>query len=185
MDRLRRDVILIRLIECFDGGGVGVARRTSKRRPIFCRKWSASRWVLISSSTNMDPSRSSCGTSCRLCADGFVSLRVQDPAYGPSIVPEPQADVLRRRFPKTLREHEDRIEFVAERLNRKPVVELERLATAFYVLRQSGEEPEVNTIAQEVHAMKPHIAADQAVPAVRTVLEWTAEADKFRPQSHA
>jgi uncharacterized protein YwgA len=186
MDRLRRDVILIRLIEALRERGSWCGETHIQKAAYLLQEMvgvpMGFDFILYKHGPFSFELRDELSV---MRADGFVSLRVQDPAYGPSIVPEPQADVLRKRFPKTLKEHEARIEFIAERLNRKPVVELERLATAFYVLRQSGEKTEANTIAQEVHAMKPHIAADQALPAVRTVLEWTGEADKFRPQSQA
>jgi hypothetical protein len=98
-------------------------------------------------------------------------------------VPEPAADALRKRFPKTLRDNEARIEFVAERLNGKPVVELERLGTAFYVFQESDAKTDPNALAQKVHALKPHISVDQAFPAVQTVLGWTREAAPLRSGS--
>jgi hypothetical protein len=109
-------------------------------------------------------------------ADGLVSLRVQDPMYGPSIVPEPAADVLRERFPKTLKEHEPRIAFVASRVDRKAVAELERLATAFYVRQECRDQADPGALAQRVHTLKPHVAVDQALPAVEAILDWAREA---------
>jgi hypothetical protein len=116
-------------------------------------------------------------------ADELVALQVQNPEYGPSLVPAAAANSLKQRFPKTLRKHEPLIEFVAEKLGDKKVVELERLATAFYVLQGSRADTDPNALAQKVNALKPHISVDQALPAVRTVLGWKREAAQLRAES--
>lgn len=109
-------------------------------------------------------------------ADGFVSLRMQDPRYGPSIVPEPHADALMKRFPRTLTKHAALIEFVADKLGAKQVVELERLATAFFVSQELGSESTEDACARRINKLKPHISHAQALDALREVNPWREEA---------
>lgn len=112
-------------------------------------------------------------------AIGLVDFRVQHPSYGPSIVPSPDAKSLKHKFPKTLRRHEHFITFVADKFKAKPVVELEKLGTAFYVLRELGNEATDEKCAERIHQLKPHIPVEQATDALRTVREWNKEASEL------
>lgn len=109
-------------------------------------------------------------------AGGMVAFQVKHAQYGPSIVPDASADSLKRLFPNTLRNHESCIMFVADKFESKPVTELERVGTAFYVLRDLKGTSDSAKCAQRVHQLKPHIALDEASEAIRTVQEWQKEA---------
>jgi hypothetical protein len=181
MDRLRRDVILIRLIEALRERGSWCGETHVQKAAYLLQEMAGAplgfEFILYKHGPFSFDLRDELSA---MRADGFVSLRVQDPAYGPSIVPEPGAGTLRKRFPRTLRGHEARIKFVAERLDRKPVVELERLGTAFFVSEEAGAGTGPDARAQRVHAIKPHIPPDQALEAVRTVDGWRGEATKLQ-----
>ncbi|MFO0840611.1 MAG: hypothetical protein U1D55_19045 [Phycisphaerae bacterium] len=114
-------------------------------------------------------------------ADGLISLRVQAHGYGPTILTETAADKLIERFPKTTRRHAPLIEFVAAKLGCKTVVELERLATAFFVANEHDECSE-SAIGARVNRLKPHVEVEQARDAARTILAWRREAGQLQSQ---
>lgn len=176
MDRLRRDVILIRLIEAIRRRGSWCGETHVQKATYLLQEMLGAptgfEFILYKHGPFSFDLRDELSA---MRADGFVSLRVQDPNYGPSIVPEPVAEGLRKRFPKTLREQEPRVEFVADRIGKRTVVELERLATAFYVAAKLGSET-AETLAQRVIELKPHISVEHALDAVKTVQNWKCEA---------
>lgn len=102
-----------------------------------------------------------------LRADGLVRLEPQWP-YGPSILPTDLAEKLQDDYNQTLKQYEDRIAFVADKLGNKHVAELERLATALYVTNQGADEsPEKRT--EKLCELKPHIPMDQAKDAIQKI----------------
>lgn len=177
MDRLQRDAILISLIEAIRERGSWCGETHVQKATYLLQE-------MLGTPTGFDFILYKHGPFSfdlrdelsAMRADGFVSLRVQDPRYGPSMVPEPSADVLRRRFPKTLREQEPRVKFVAERVGSGTVVDLERLATAFYVTTKMEHTTDPDALARRVNELKPHISVDQALDAVRTVKSWKRDA---------
>ena len=111
-----------------------------------------------------------------LRGDLLLSVQSREP-YGPSLLPTEQSHTLIERFPKTLTRYGPAIEFVAQRLGNKKVLELERLATALYVIR---ERPDTTTAEQalEIHRLKPHVSIDEARAALRTVESMQAAAQQ-------
>ena len=105
-----------------------------------------------------------------LRADGFLTLESQWP-YGPRIALTGQSEYIQGLYPKTLRRHEEGIEFVARRLGGMQVAELERLATALYVGRDQEDGADIKARAKHVSKLKPHISLEQARAAVREVDE--------------
>jgi uncharacterized protein YwgA len=181
MDRLQRDVILIRLIEALRNKGSWCGETHVQKATFFLQAMAGANtdfdFILYKHGPFSFDLRDEL-TAMR--ADGFVSLRVQGPQYGPSIVPEPGAEQLRRRFPRTLRENESRIAFVSSRLGNMSVSELERVATAYFVLQEDMESA-VNErqLANRIHRLKPHISFDEAVDALASVKKWKREAASF------
>jgi len=102
-----------------------------------------------------------------LRADLLLSVQSREP-YGPSLTPTEQAQRVLDRYPRTLQAHASSISFVAERLGPKNVVELERLATALYVIRQNPEASR-DEQAHEINRLKPHVSYNEAVAALQTV----------------
>jgi len=178
MERLKRDVILIRLIEALRVKGSWCGETHVQKATYFLQSMvgvpTGFEFILYKHGPFSFDLRDELAA---MRADGFVSLRVQDPFYGPSIVPEEAAALrLKEQFPKTLRQHESRIGFVAAKLGDRSVVELERLATAFYISKEVGPQANANARAQRVNFLKPHVSVEEAVEAVRTVDAWQGEA---------
>jgi hypothetical protein len=106
-------------------------------------------------------------------ADELLTLEPQQPPYGPRIAVTPRAARLQTLFSKTIANFESRIELVAEEIADKGVSELERLATAFYVIRHPNEghgDP-----LHQILELKPHISSPDAAEAIAG---WA------RPSSH-
>lgn len=102
-------------------------------------------------------------------ADGFLELVSQPQPYGPSLRVTPIAEhQLIRRWPKTLKRHEAAIDFVATKLGALGVGNLERLATALWVLREMpGASTEAR--AERLHEIKPHVSLTEATEALEKV----------------
>jgi hypothetical protein len=96
-----------------------------------------------------------------LVADDLVEYIVRHPGYGPTMFPTADASEFIGRFPKTLLKYSSQLEFVADEVRDKGVSELERLATAVYVIRSR---PNVSTKERvsELRELKPHISYEQA-----------------------
>lgn len=110
-----------------------------------------------------------------LRADEFLQLYAPDPQYGPSYELGDQAKQLIERFPNTLAKYESRIDFVAEKLGKCGVADLERLATALYFRLHEDTIRPAASAAKRVTKLKPHISLESALDAVETVDEITNE----------
>lgn len=110
-------------------------------------------------------------------ADMIVKLKSQQP-YGPSIVPGPTSEQLKRLFPKTLKKHESKVRFIASQLAGCGVADLERIATAFFIAKESGTSDQ-QQIATKINKIKPHISTEQATDALKTEKKITAEAKEL------
>ena len=111
-----------------------------------------------------------------LRADALLGLEARRP-YGAQIVSTEQSDYIQNHYPKTLAKYEDRIEFVAQQLGSRGVVELERLATALYVKETLGENASKEERAEKLTTLKPHIPKENAQTAVEEVDQITEAAD--------
>lgn len=98
-------------------------------------------------------------------ADDLLKIKLQPYPYGPSLEPTDASLELRKRFPVTRRQYKRVIDFVAENLGELGVAELERIATALYVTRQTGE-VDSKTRADSLCRLKPHVSYDKALKAV-------------------
>lgn len=107
---------------------------------------------------------------------GLVDLEVSYP-YGPRIANTDMGKNLMARFPKMPAQYQRQIRFIAEHLGDKGVVELERLATAYYVTLDhpgSGQDARARAIVK----LKPHINPEAAKLAVQAVDEFITEVRK-------
>lgn len=109
-----------------------------------------------------------------LRADGLLKLETQWP-YGPRISPTQQSKYIKSLYPMTLKKYEAAVAFVTNRLSDKDVIELERLATAFYVSRLA-EETSVDERATRLTSLKPHISQENARSAIRAIDKIAEEA---------
>lgn len=101
-------------------------------------------------------------------ADTLLRLVPQPYPYGPSLLPGLGNEQLKQRFVKTITRYTRNIEFVASKLGSMKVVELERIATALYVIKEESSS-KVESRAQRIHELKPHVSLEDAVKAVRMV----------------
>jgi uncharacterized protein YwgA len=97
-------------------------------------------------------------------ADGLFNLVARHSGYGPSYVPTADADQFLERFPKTVGNLTDPARFVSEQLGSKGVADLERLATALYILKRNGSATAEDRAVELVH-LKPHISVSDAIAA--------------------
>ena len=110
-----------------------------------------------------------------LVGDGLIRYQPQGPRYGPRITVTPQAENVAEIYPKTIARTANAVEFVAEQLDGRGVVDLERLATAFYVTHEQLAET-VEERARMLRSLKPHITEAGALRAVREIDQIISEA---------
>ena len=178
MERLERDVILIRLIDELRGKGSWCGETHVQKATYFLQKMAGVptefEFILYKHGPFSFDLRDELAA---MRADGLVTLHVQDPMYGPRIVPEDAtASRLKEQFPKTLERHESRIAFVAEKLGDKRVVDLERLATALFITKELAPTGNASLRAQRINFLKPHVSVADALESIRSVDCWQNEA---------
>ena len=75
-----------------------------------------------------------------------------------------------------MKKYDDGISYVAQKLGDKGVADLERLATAFFLTNVAADRPTVESRAEKLTTLKPHIDRDQAVAAILEADKIVAEA---------
>lgn len=103
-----------------------------------------------------------------LRADGILRLETRG-LYGARIAATDQSIYIREFYPRTLSRHNKVIDFTSGQIGKKGVVELERLATALYVTRQSGRQASIDNRVKTLVTLKPHIPEEEAQKAVSFV----------------
>jgi uncharacterized protein YwgA len=109
-----------------------------------------------------------------LQADGLLRLEPQTPPYGPRFAPTEDAEDLENQFPKMLRQYGQCVEVVADFLGDKGVAELERLASALYVIKEGSSDEDVEARANEIRNLKPHVGQEAARVAIENVDSFLA-----------
>lgn len=110
-----------------------------------------------------------------LRADGLLELTPRPYPYGPSLSVTDGGRRLKVHYPKTLGKYQDKINFIAQKLGDKGVVDLERLATALFVIKKHAGE-DVSALSGTITDLKPHVTPEQARTAVEQVKEMLAAA---------
>ena len=101
-------------------------------------------------------------------ADQLLELVVRQQGYGPSYFPTGFSEEFLERFPKTTSRYLPSVQFVADELGDKGVIELEKLATAFFIERR-GDSTDVEDRSQRLVELKPHISLPDARRATEQV----------------
>jgi hypothetical protein len=117
-----------------------------------------------------------------LRADELVKLEPQR-GYGPRIATTDRSDYIQGLYSRTLEKYDGRVSFVTEKLGRRGVSELERLATALYVTKHIDSHSSVDERAAKLTALKPHVGRDEAMEAVAEVDRIIAEGDLLLERS--
>jgi uncharacterized protein YwgA len=102
-----------------------------------------------------------------LRGDGMLDVVPQRP-YGPMLRVTDFGREICSRFPRTMREHRQAVEFVADRIARLSVADLERLSTALFVTRASAAATPLERAAL-INQLKPHIPVREAEEGVRKI----------------
>ena len=102
-------------------------------------------------------------------ADRLLKRESQPPPFGPRFIVTSRGRQLEDRFQRTMQRFGDRLDWIADRLGSRGVVELERLATALWVTREMGDEALVQDRAEAVNELKPHVSVAAAAEAVQEI----------------
>lgn len=103
-------------------------------------------------------------------ADRLLERQPQPAPYGPRILVTDRGRELEERLGRTMERYGPRLDWVAERVGEKNVLDLERLATALWITREHPEADD-ETRATELTQIKPHVNRDAALTAVREIDE--------------
>jgi uncharacterized protein YwgA len=117
-----------------------------------------------------------------LQADQLLAMVIRDPQYGPALLPGPTSQTFLKGYPKTRAGVAREVQFVADRLAQKNVVELERLGTALFVTLNPRASAAAEARAAEITRLKPHITPEQARTAVRLIDQMVAEWEHLKAQ---
>jgi hypothetical protein len=117
-------------------------------------------------------------------AHSLLGVQAQPYPYGPSLMLGETAHVLKERFSKTWEEYERQHRFVAEKIGRRGVADLERLATALFVTLEIQGGADVERRANYITQLKPHISLEQARRALEEVDKLIAESRELAVLSH-
>jgi hypothetical protein len=101
-------------------------------------------------------------------SDGLIERTIDDPRYGPRLSVTARGEELEKNLAGTLNRYNDDLDWIASTLNRRGVVELERLATAMWMTRHK-QDASADQRASAVTGIKPHISHDEALGAVEEI----------------
>jgi hypothetical protein len=110
-------------------------------------------------------------------ADELLEMKTRREPYGPSLVPTSDSTQFRKRFPLTVAKHAHELDFVAGQVGDRSVSELERLATALFVMREDDSRDR-DEQAGRIHELKPHVTVPEALRALQEVERIAAEANR-------
>jgi uncharacterized protein YwgA len=100
-------------------------------------------------------------------SDGLLRSFVQNPSYGPRLLPTKGGRELEGMLGSSKERYEESLAWIAATLGGRDVMELERLATAMWMTRKRGGS--VHDRAQAVIEVKPHISYEAATSAVEEI----------------
>src|ERR1700722_12155832 len=103
-----------------------------------------------------------------MAADDLIDRFSVSPHYGPQLLVTPRGAQLEERFEKTMQRYGESLDWITDILGSRGVADLERLATAMWMTRQSPE-ASVRPRAEALVDVKPHISLDAATDAVEEI----------------
>lgn len=103
-----------------------------------------------------------------LISDELISI-VTKPPYGPSLEVSVDASYLVMRFDQTS-PVADRIRFLSQKLAKKNVADLERIATAVFINKNFGPDQAIQLKSKQLHSIKPHVSLESAEAAFKEVI---------------
>lgn len=100
-------------------------------------------------------------------SEGLIRSFVQNPNYGPRLLPTKGGKSLAETLAASTERYEESLDWIAEALGGRDVMELERLATAMWMTRKQGGS--VRERAEAVVEVKPHISIEAATLSVEKI----------------
>lgn len=113
-------------------------------------------------------------------ADGLLEREPQPPPYGPRIMVTERGRELEQRLTQTMSRYAPALDWIAERVGKRGVMELERLATALWVTRQQPD-ADVRERAHTLRELKQHISPEDATSAIEEIDRLLEEAHSLAP----
>lgn len=113
-------------------------------------------------------------------ADRLLEREPQPPPYGPRIVITERGRELEQRLTQTMSRYVPALDWISERVSKRGVMELERLATALWVTREQPDAG-VGDRAQTLRELKRHISLDDATSAIEEIDRLLEEAHTLVP----
>lgn len=107
--------------------------------------------------------------------EGLIKSVVPDPRYGPQLLATEEGEKLESHLDRITARYGESLDWVADTLGGRGVMELERLATAMWMTRK--EPGSVRERAEALVEVKPHIPLDDAVFSVEEIDRLLAEPD--------
>ena len=104
-----------------------------------------------------------------LRAYNYIDLMPLEP-YGVTYSLKDEENKLKKFYEKDIEEYSEKIFSIAETFGNRTVVELEKLATAFFVYNNENIE-DAEEIAKRLNEIKPHVSIQDAEKAVEEMLE--------------
>jgi uncharacterized protein YwgA len=108
--------------------------------------------------------------------DRLLDRVPQGPRYGPRMLVTDRGRKLEQRFGRVMTRHGAALDWVAERIGDRGVLELERLATGQWVTDELGANTSVERRAQRIIELKPHVTRESAEAAITEIDGLRAEA---------
>jgi hypothetical protein len=119
----------------------------------------------------------------QMLGSGLLDIEQRQP-YGPTMIRTGAAERLEEGFPKTIGSVDGQIEFVGQLVGDSGVAELEREATAAFLVSQTPDRPDQG-LAEELTRLKPHVTIDEALRAVRDLRQSFIEAKAVVSESYS
>lgn len=101
-------------------------------------------------------------------AEGLIARITPNPRYGSQLRVTPRGSALEHEFSRTMERYGPSLDWIADKLGDRGVMELERLATAMWMTRHFEGAP-VHTRAEELVKVKPHIPLPAAIESVEEI----------------
>ncbi|MGH2902807.1 MAG: hypothetical protein ACRDK7_04380 [Solirubrobacteraceae bacterium] len=106
--------------------------------------------------------------------EGLMESFAPSPRYGPRLLVTGRGDELEKRFEKTMERYGESLDWIADTLGDRGVMDLERLATAMWMTREKPGAP-VRSRAEALTVVKPHISLEDATESVEEIDRLIAE----------
>jgi uncharacterized protein YwgA len=100
--------------------------------------------------------------------EGLIEGFAPSPRYGPQLLVTPRGDELEGRFEKTMERYGESLDWIADTLGDRGVMDLERLATAMWMTRENPG-ASVRSRAEALTVVKPHIPLEDATGSVEEI----------------